>query len=104
MPAHTHSLKSMSTNGAHTHAPGVSGYNRFGIVKSDKITRYLVGNGGTIRGYVPTTDSTTDNSGWNSGITDSAGGHTHTISLNNTGSGTTYYPLHYSVNVWKRTV
>jgi len=80
LPSHTHTLKSMSNPGDHTHGYG------YGAPKR-----------------------AADGSKWNTcatggsaAQTQEAGGHTHTLELNNTGGGQAYYPYYYGVYVWHR--
>ena len=81
LPAHNHTA-TCSTAGAHTHKYATTSSCNFG--SNDKDYRI----------------STTPD--WE-GTTQSAGNHTHTISINNTGSGTDYMPPYITVYAWYRT-
>ena len=81
LPSHNHTA-TCSTAGAHTHKYATTSSCNFG--SNDKDYRI----------------STTPD--WE-GTTQSAGNHTHTISINNTGSGTDYMPPYMTVYAWKRT-
>lgn len=116
LPAHTHTVSSVSETGAHNHTRGtmnITGefsYKGFG----DDITNpYVTGAFGWYRGN--DTEGANGDRGsiiltfnaansW-TGSTSSNGSHNHTITLNNTGSGEAFniMPPYLTVYAWKRT-
>lgn len=95
MPSHTHTQKSCDTQGAHTHGrgtqniTGTAGWDTW----ADTPSGAFLQNGGDKRA-----GAKSDGNAWGSnvkldaasnwsGATDSKGGHSHTITLNDAGSG-----------------
>ena len=98
MPSHTHTQASCDTQGAHTHnrgtqnITGTAGWHAW----ADTPSGALLKNGGNQRA-----GAKSDSGAWGSnvklnaasnwsGATDSKGGHSHTITLNDAGSGQTH--------------
>ena len=63
-------------------------------------TGYVTYQGGSATANSPAT-ANPDWGGdqWSQG----AGGHSHTITVNNTGNGNAYYPYYYGIYAWVRT-
>lgn len=123
LPSHNHSASSKSTGG-HTHTSGnhrhkvdnhihtnvqhkhslganvvtetgsgaIGGVGSYGNIF---ITETRLGGGENTGGAAPYTDNQNP-------TTSNSGNHSHTITVNNTGSGTDYLPPYQAVNIWKR--
>lgn len=86
LPAHNHTASTNST-GEHTH-------------KIPYRTNTNIGTGSS--GQWTTDPGTVEQYG---GATDGGGNHSHTVTVNNTGSGTAFdnQPAYIAMNIWKRT-
>ena len=120
LPAHTHTVSSVSSNGAHNHTRGTM--NITGSVQTKDDLGYVgqftdpqgafYVDGGPGRGRIRCTEANVadrylrfDASRNWTGTTSSEGSHNHTVTLNNTGSGETFniMPPYLSIYAWKRT-
>ncbi len=96
MPSHTHSIKSCSSSGKHWHYV----YNDSGAHRCDSSNNFWCA-GHEASNIVNPPESSINDTSRKFGHTDQDGAHTHTIVLNNTGSGQShenrppYYALAY---------
>ncbi len=114
MPSHTHSQLSMDSQGSHSHDRGdmnIWGYTRWDCWHGSVYGAFSNGDSGVHKKGTGTDSASPDaganfnaNQSWD-GSTNSAGGHSHTVTLNNTGSGNAHSIMqpYLSVYMWKRT-